>query len=130
QYPDVQPQYYTAEPVRIYEEARASVEALERWTLMSADPATHTLLAERRSRLGTTDDITVQIQPVTEFVAQVHVRSASRVGRGDLGQNARNIGEFFEELDRRIGALALDARQLSPDVDGDEDEEAEAEDEP
>ncbi|MBA2663337.1 MAG: DUF1499 domain-containing protein [Bradymonadaceae bacterium] len=122
QYPEIQPQYYTAEPERIYEEARAGIEALERWSLVTADPAARSLRAERRSRLGLTDDITVEIQPVTEFVAQVHVRSASRTGRGDLGQNARNIEAFFAELDRRLGAVRLDARQLNGDAQPEADE--------
>jgi uncharacterized protein (DUF1499 family) len=32
----------------------------------------------------------------------VEVRSASRVGRGDFGQNARNIRGFFDALDQEM----------------------------
>jgi uncharacterized protein (DUF1499 family) len=113
QYPDVQPQYYSTEPRRVFDETKAGIESLERWTLVSADEATLTVEAERRTRLGFVDDVRIQVGPVTEFVTHVHVRSASRVGNGDLGQNARNIGEFFTELDHRLGALKFDPRNFS-----------------
>lgn len=115
QYPDALPQYYSAEPRRIFDEAVASVEALERWTLVSAEESTRVIEAERTTRMGFVDDVRIEIGPVTEFVAQVHMRSASRVGKGDLGQNARNIDEFFVELDDRLGALKFDPRNFSND---------------
>ncbi|TXD38866.1 DUF1499 domain-containing protein [Lujinxingia vulgaris] len=108
EYPEVQPGYYSTEPERILRESAASVEALERWTLVEQDEARRQLAAERRTRLGFVDDITIRVEPVTEFVSQVNVRSASRVGKGDFGQNARNIEEFFVELDSRLGSVKFD----------------------
>lgn len=113
QYPEVQPQYYTAEPARIFDETRAGIEALDDFTLTTTDPATFKLEAEHHGLLGLTSDIAITIQPVTEFVTQVNIRSASRIGRGDLGQNARNIRALFTELDHRLGAVKLDANQLN-----------------
>jgi uncharacterized protein (DUF1499 family) len=113
EYPEIQPQYYTTDPQRVFEEARAGVEALEGWTLVSQNAAQHTLQAERESQFfGLIDEITVRVEPVTEFVTRVHIRSASRVGKGDFGQNARNITEFFAELDSRLGAVKLDPETL------------------
>ncbi|RAL24902.1 hypothetical protein DL240_01455 [Lujinxingia litoralis] len=108
EYPEIQPGYYSTEPERILHESAASVEALERWTLVEEDRAQRQIVAERRTRLGFVDDITIRVEPVTEFVTQVHVRSASRVGKGDFGQNARNIEEFFGELDARLGSVKFD----------------------
>jgi len=50
-------------------------------------------------------------------VTRVHVRSQSRVGRGDLGQNARNVEQLFAELDRRLGTVRFDpnAQQKTAD---------------
>jgi uncharacterized protein (DUF1499 family) len=113
EYPDVQPQYYTTEPRRVFDEATAAVEEFEHWTLVSSDPAQWRIEAERETDVfGFIDDVTVTIEPVTEFVTRVNVRSASRVGKGDFGQNARNIEEFFGELDNRLGAVKFDPEKL------------------
>jgi uncharacterized protein (DUF1499 family) len=113
QYPDIQPQYYTTDPQRVFEEASAGIESLDQWTLISEDAATRTISAERESSFfGFVDDVTVTVAPVTEFVTSVHVKSASRTGKGDFGQNARNIEAFFGELDDRLGAVKFDADKL------------------
>jgi uncharacterized protein (DUF1499 family) len=113
EYPEVQPQYYTTEPRRVFDEASAAVEELDRWTLVSSDPSQWRIEAERETQVfGFVDDVTITIEPVTEFVTRVHVRSASRVGKGDFGQNARNIEEFFGELDNRLGAVKFDPDKL------------------
>ncbi|MGM0555361.1 MAG: DUF1499 domain-containing protein [Myxococcota bacterium] len=113
EYPDVQPQYYTTEPRRVFDESVGAVEELEQWTLVSSDPAQWRIEAERETDVfGFVDDITVTIEPVTEFVTRVNVRSSSRVGKGDFGQNARNIEELFDELDNRLGAVKFDPDKL------------------
>ena len=123
EYPDVQPQYYTAEPRRVFEESRDSIEAMERWTVVSSQPANDTLKATHSTYVfGFVDDVTVWIEPVTEFVTRVRLRSASRIGKGDFGQNARNIQQFFGALDERLGAVKFDPEQLDappdqPDAD-------------
>lgn len=116
EYPDVQPQYYTTDPQRVFEEAEAGVRELEQWTVVSVEPSSRTITAERTTELlGFVDDVTVRVEPVTEFVTRVHVRSASRIGKGDFGQNARNIAEFFAELDDRLGAVKFDPDKLRED---------------
>lgn len=114
EYPEVQPQYYTTEPRRVFDESTAAVEELEQWTVVSSDPAQWRIEAERQTQIwGFVDDVTITIEPVTEFVTRVHVHSKSRVGKGDFGQNARNIEEFFAELDNRLGAVKFDPDKLS-----------------
>ena len=109
EYPEIQPHYYSTSPDRIYEEALAAVDDLESWTVVSSESATFEIEAERTTRVFRfVDDVTIRVEPVTEFVSQVYVRSASRVGRSDLGQNARNIEEFFVELDQRLGAVKFE----------------------
>lgn len=123
EYPEIQPLYYTANPQRVFEEAEGSVEALERWTVVEADSTSATIRAEATTRVfGFVDDVTITIEPVTEFVTRIDVTSASRVGKGDFGQNARNIKTFFAELESRLGAVRFDpktkkdaAPEASPD---------------
>ena len=106
EYPEVLPRYYSADPGRVFDEVRASVEALEGFEETSFDEATRTVEGVITGPVfGLEHDLTVRVQVVTEFVTRVRVRSASRVGKGDLGQNARNIETFFVEMDRRLGAV-------------------------
>ena len=113
EYPEIQPHYYTTEPQRVFDESMAAVESLEQWKMVRSDPSHWRIEAERETDLfGFVDDVTITAEPVTEFVTRVHVRSASRVGKGDFGQNARNIREFYNELDNRLGAVKFDPEKL------------------
>jgi uncharacterized protein (DUF1499 family) len=47
------------------------------------------------------DDVTVRIRR-RAGLAEVSVRSRSRVGKADFGQNARNIRAFQAELERQM----------------------------
>lgn len=46
------------------------------------------------------DDVAIRFHSTDGTL--VRVRSASRVGRFDFGQNARHVRDFFEELDRQL----------------------------
>ena len=107
-YPEVLAQYFSADPKRVFEEAERSVESLERWEVVEASAEEGTIEATRESLLGFVDDVTITVKPETEFVTRVDVHSRSRVGKGDFGQNARNIRTFQAELDSRLGAVRFD----------------------
>jgi uncharacterized protein (DUF1499 family) len=47
------------------------------------------------------DDVTIRVRR-TGGRTVVSVRSRSRIGKLDFGQNARNIREFFEALNKRV----------------------------
>lgn len=126
EYPSVQPHYYSTEPARIHEEAVAAIEELDRWTVVDQTAATGQIEARRHSSIwGLDADVEVRVESVTDFVAQVHVRSRTDFDRTDFGQNARNIEEFFDELDERLGAVIFD-----PDAVEDRQENEEGDDEP
>ena len=109
EYADVVPQYYSTDPQRVFDEVRGSVTEMKRWELIKDDRSALTVTAQRSTRtMGFVDDIEIRIEPVTEFATRVNIKSSSRVGKGDFGQNARNIEEFFVELDRRLGAVKFD----------------------
>ena len=52
---------------------------------------------DRTFLLRIPDDVTVRIRPRADG-ARIDVRSASRIGRHDLGQNARRIRRFLDEV--------------------------------
>lgn len=54
----------------------------------------------RTPLLGFRDDVTVRLEP-TEIGVLLHGRSASRVGKGDFGANARHLLQLFEALGAR-----------------------------
>jgi uncharacterized protein (DUF1499 family) len=48
------------------------------------------------------DDVHIAIAS-TGNGSVLHIRSASRVGRSDLGVNARRVSKYLKALDRRLG---------------------------
>lgn len=105
EYPDIQPQTLRFSPELVVERAVETVEQIPRWTVRDVDRDAGEIHAEAKSRLfGFTDDVTVTIEP-SGAGCVVNVRSASRIGRGDFGQNARNIRLFQSSLEANL-ALA------------------------
>jgi uncharacterized protein (DUF1499 family) len=104
EYPDLTVQRFTAGEERVTRAARAAVAALPGWELVGSGrgPAGAELQAVARTRvLRFKDDVTVRIRR-RAGLAEVSVRSRSRVGKADFGQNARNIRAFQAELERQM----------------------------
>ena len=107
-YPDLGPAHFAEPPERVF--ARA-VEVARRlgWEVVEAAPAEGRLEATDRTRwLGFRDDVVVRVR-ADRGGTRVDVRSVSRVGRSDLGTNARRIRTFLEAL-RASPAGAAGAR--------------------
>lgn len=76
---------------------------LPRWRVVRHDLQTGEITAERQTRtFHFIDDVQIRIIKTGQDTSTIHLRSVSRVGKGDFGQNARNIREVLEGLDRRI----------------------------
>jgi uncharacterized protein (DUF1499 family) len=59
--------------------------------------------AVRKTRLFRfRDDVTARVRP-DPGGARLELTSASRLGRGDLGQNPRNLEELLRAVDRQMG---------------------------
>jgi len=104
EYPDLQPRHYAVAPERVVEAVEAAVRDLPRWTLQGSGsgPAGHALQAEARTRVFRfVDDVTVRVSASGDG-SDVSVRSASRIGKWDFGQNARNVRELLAALDARL----------------------------
>lgn len=109
EYHDIRPQYYTAETDRVLDACRDTVVAADDWSVESVDRRDLVVEATRVvSPLAFRFDVTIWIEPVTQHVTRVRLRSSSRTGSGDFGQNARNIRTFFARLDERLGGVKLD----------------------
>lgn len=104
EYPDLRVQRFTAPEQRVTRAARAAVTALPGWELIGSGrgPGGAELQAVASTRvLRFKDDVTVRIRKKDDLT-EVSVRSRSRVGKADFGQNARNIRAFQAELERQM----------------------------
>lgn len=103
---------------------------LRGWSLTESDDAEGIIRGRARGGLRRTESaITLRISLDQDAQTRIDGLSASRVGRADLGANARRLGRFFRALDRAIvsahgrpiGALRIDpapqrARRATPGI--------------
>jgi len=93
-YPDVAPLNVAVPPDRAFARVEATARALG-WRVVAAAPAEGRLEASDTTRwFGFTDDIVVRVRANPQG-SRIDVRSASRVGRSDLGANARRVRTFL-----------------------------------
>ena len=93
-YRDLAPLVLPVPPDRAFARAEAAARALG-WRIVAAAPAEGRLEASDTTLwFGFTDDIVVRVRPAPQG-SRIDVRSASRVGRSDLGVNARRIRSFL-----------------------------------
>ena len=92
---------YPVAPERLLSDVRRAVEGLPRWSLEAADGSE--VRAVRKTRLFRfRDDVTARVDPDPNG-ARLELTSASRLGKGDLGQNPRNLEELLQAVDRETG---------------------------
>jgi uncharacterized protein (DUF1499 family) len=103
EYPDLQDESYSASEDRVAEAAKKVIGRLPRWTLKGAGegPGGWAIQAERKTRTGFVDEITLRIRR-EGGQTRVKVRSRSRSGKIDFGQNARNIRELMAALNGEV----------------------------
>lgn len=94
---------YAVPFAEVWRAALATAQKRPRWTVTSSDARAGEITAEARSLLWRfVDDVAVRLSLDGDGMTRVDVRSSSRVGRGDLGANARRIARFLHALDRQI----------------------------
>jgi len=104
EYPDLKDQSYVASEARVVESAKEAIASLPRWSLVGSGkgPAGSEMQAVATTPvLRFKDDVTIRVRR-TGGRTVVSVRSRSRFGKLDFGQNARNIREFFAALNKRV----------------------------
>lgn len=100
-YPDISSMRFDAAPAVVVQ-AAVEVARSRGWKLVTTDPGEGRIVA-----LVTTpffrfqDDVVVRVQ-VDGAGSLVDLRSRSRVGRSDLGVNARRVVEFLADLQARL----------------------------
>ena len=101
-YPDLTSVAFNAPSEKVFEAAKAAIASMG-MQLADADLAQRRIEANQTSLLyGFTDDMVVRIATGADGT-KVDVRSKSRVGRSDLGQNAKRIRVFLQRLKANLG---------------------------
>jgi uncharacterized protein (DUF1499 family) len=96
-YPDIAPLSVPVPPAQAFERAERAARA-QGWEIVAAVPAEGRIEATDTTRwFGFKDDVVIRVRPEGAG-SRVDVRSVSRVGRGDVGTNARRVREFLTRL--------------------------------
>ena len=96
-YPDLAPAILPLPPRAAFELALGLARA-SGWEIVAAVPENNRIEAVATSDwFGFKDDVVIRIVPAGNG-SRVDMRSVSRVGRSDLGANARRIREFLRQL--------------------------------
>lgn len=96
-YPDIAPLMLALPPAAAYERCLALARAMN-WEIVDANPALLRIEATDTTRFfGFKDDVVIRIKPAGAG-SRIDIRSLSRVGRSDLGVNARRIRAYLARL--------------------------------
>ena len=97
-YPDIRPLVSDLPPEKAFERAR-SVARRMGWRIVDENPAEGRIEATATTRwVGFKDDVVLRIVPAAGDRSRVDIRSVSRVGRSDVGTNARRIRAFLRKF--------------------------------
>jgi hypothetical protein len=97
-YPDIKSAVVKDEPLKAVQRAIDAARACG-WDIVSSDGPTGRIEAtDTTTWFGFTDDIVVRVRPEPSGGSRIDVRSASRVGRSDIGRNAERVREFLGRL--------------------------------
>jgi uncharacterized protein (DUF1499 family) len=110
EYPDLRARDYAASAGEVTEAVKRAVSRLPGWAFVGSGsgPGGSEVRAVRTMRwLGFKEDVTVRIRSEGRG-ARVSVRSRSRLGPWDFGQNARNIRGLLAALDGELTGRGVD----------------------
>lgn len=98
--PRLKPRAYPLQPVEVAHALVDAIDSLPRWEVIAGRDGV--IWATRRTPVFRfVDDIYLLLVPGHDSTV-VYARSASRVGKGDLGQNRRNLAELWPALDAAV----------------------------
>lgn len=101
-FPELRLRRYDVSPERLFAIARNAIEHLG-WEVAEIDAHSRTVHAVATTRLWRfKDDVIVSAQQLSANDSTLYVRSASRIGKVDLGANVRHVLDLLEEVDQAL----------------------------
>jgi uncharacterized protein (DUF1499 family) len=96
-YPDLVPTVLSIPPNKAFQQALATARKMD-WVIVDANPAEGRIEAtDITFWFGFKDDIVIRIA-LADHGSRVDIRSVSRVGKSDVGMNAKRIRNYLKEL--------------------------------
>jgi len=106
-FPELKLRRYEAPPNLLFDVARRAVQGLK-WEVTAMDETKNEIHAVVTTKVWKyKDDVTVQIQPAQPSGSWLWIRSASRVGKGDLGANTRHVMDLVRFVDETVPKQAI-----------------------
>jgi len=103
EYPKLTAQVFSASPTETHAAVLKAIGAIDRMRVVSEDEDKGLIEVESDTPRGTfTDDVTIHVEHGGDGGSRVVIRSRSRVGELDFGQNARNIKEIQAALEKEL----------------------------
>jgi uncharacterized protein (DUF1499 family) len=97
-FPELRMSRYQAPPALLIDIARRAAEALG-WEVTGSDPEAYTVRAVVTTKLFRfQDDVFIRAHVAQPSGSALYIRSSSRVGKGDLGTNARHVMNLSEAV--------------------------------
>jgi len=101
-FPELRTRVFQQSAEDLLEYARRACERLG-WEDVGVDPQQRKVRAQIRTPLlRFVDDLEARVEQTGPDSARLEVRSSSRIGRGDLGANARHVLDLYETVDALI----------------------------
>lgn len=117
-FPELQLRRYEAPEGLLFDIARRAVQNLK-WEIINLDAEKKEIQAVVTTKIWKfKDDVMVQVRPTQPSGSVLWIRSASRVGKGDLGANTRHVMDLIEAVNNIAPAQALTPQQGSPEEQG------------
>ncbi len=105
-FPELRTRVFQINAEDLLEFARRACVQLD-WEDVGVDPQQRRVRAQIRTPLlGFIDDLEARVEAAGSNSARLQVRSSSRIGRGDLGANARHVLDLYQAVDRLIAESA------------------------
>jgi uncharacterized protein (DUF1499 family) len=100
EYPDLRAHVYFGSIETVESAAEKAVASLSKWRLIFADHDKNIVFAEVETPLGGfLSEVAITLSNLGPRHVRVVIRSSSKVGCGDLGENARNIRQLQAAMD-------------------------------
>jgi uncharacterized protein (DUF1499 family) len=96
-YPDISPLHLDVPPVQAFDRAQKAAREMK-WDIVATDPAQGRIEATATTFwFGFKDDVVVRIT-ADGSGSRVDVRSLSRIGKSDVGANAKRVREYLSKV--------------------------------
>jgi uncharacterized protein (DUF1499 family) len=103
---DLKTRFYKADPATVRKTVQDVIPQLSTygsgWKIVNDKTGAENVITAEVPVVFFTDDLTVTIKE-NEDETRVDVRSASRVGKSDFGENARHVRQLLAALDEKLG---------------------------